>query len=449
MSDASIVLVRSGQTHGSDDAYRQLAEVYNHLTSLALLGADVAKVTEILAQRIGQGVAVLEASLDPIAMSVPPGVPAIPEGWPVSDPRLARMLGALGERRRAVRLPAAGPNLPALVAGPITVAGEIVAYVVTFESSEPARHADFDLLVTEHAATVIAVVMSHDRALADVAGQVREDLIDALLVGRVRTADDRQRWAQHIGYHQDIPHRCVVIAIDSMDFVDEDAGAASNTASGLRRSVYRTAVRSVAARAPSAIVTARREEVVVLAPLDPRGPAGLGARKLADALAGQLSIQHPRLAITVGVGGVCSHVDQVSHSYEQALRAINAARSLGRSGRAVAFEDLGLFRLLLQVPQIEDLREFAREVFGDLLEYEKKHKVGMLRTLSAYLRHNGSFHSAGEELHVHKNTVRYRLTRIEEISGLHLDRYQDRLMAEVALTILEGLEPSLVGRKAN
>jgi sugar diacid utilization regulator len=448
VSETPAALAVSARVREGEEAYRQLAEVYNHLTALALQGADVATVTEILAERMSQAVAVLEASLEPLTMCVPPALRAsLPGGWPATDERLGRMLVALGETRRAVRLPAAGPKLPALVAGPIIVAGETVAYVVTFPSSRPTPTADFDLLVTEHAATVFAVVMSRDQVLAGVAGQVREDLIDALLVGRVRTAEDRQRWAQHLGYRQDRPHRCLVIAVEGIEFATDEPGGVGPTASALRRSIHQATLQTVSARAPSAIVAARREEVVVLAERDADSPSGLGARKLAELLAGNFAGRYRGLTITVGVGSVCSHVDEVSESYEQALRAVRAARSLGRAGQAVAFEDLGLFRLLLQVPQLGELRAFAQEVFGDLLDYEARRRLGLLRTLSAYLRHNGSLQGAGEELHLHPNTVGYRLRRIEELSGLRLDRYQDRLMAQVALTIIEGLGASMVSRE--
>lgn len=439
-----------GSAHGrtGEDSYRQLAEVYNHLTSLALQGADVPAVTQILAERLGQVVAVLQPSLEPLAVSVPPDMPGLPDGWPANDPRLVKTLGVLAERRRAARLPAAGPTLPAMVVGPIVVASEIVAYVVTVQSSKSAPTADFDLLVTEHAATVFAVVMSHERALADVAGQVREDMIDALLFGRIRTLEDRQRWARLIGYCLVCPYRCLVIALDGLELAADEPGGAGQASSTLRRSIHQATMRIVSARAPLAIVAARRQEIVVLAERDPQLPSAVGARKLAELLAHHFSGRYPGLSITVGVGGSCAGVDDVSESYAQAWRAIHAAKSLGLIGRAVAFEDLGLFRILLQVPQLNELRAFAREVFGDLVDYEEERHIGLLKTLSSYLRHNGSCQLAGEELHMHRNTVRYRLSRIEDISGLKLDQYRDRVMAEVALTIIEGLEPELVSGKS-
>jgi DNA-binding PucR family transcriptional regulator len=441
------VLETVGQARDGSEAYRQLAEVYNHLTGLALQGEDVATVTQILAERVGQSVAVLDGSLEPLAVSVPPDVPApIPAGWPGADQRLVRMRLALGQTRRAVRLPGGGPDLPAVVAGPIIVAGEIVAYVVTFQSPVNAA-ADFDLLVTEHACTVFAVVMSRERALADVAGQVREDLVEALLAGRIRTAEDRQRWALQLGYKQDRPHRCLVIAVDGLELVTQEPAGAGPSTAALRRAVHRATGQVVSVRAPSAVVAARRDEVVVLAESEGSGPPVLGARSLAEILARDFSSRFAQLTITIGVGGTCSHVDEVLESYEQARRAVRAARRLGRAGQAVAFQDLGLFRLLLQVPNLDELDAFAREVFGDLLDYEARRRAGLLHTLSTYFRHNGSLQRAGEELHVHPNTVSYRLGRVQELSGLMLNRHHDRLLAEVALAIIEGLEPPAASRR--
>lgn len=438
---------REAESATGYDTFRELAEVYNHLTSLALQGADVAAVTKVLAERLGHSVALLQPSLEPLAVSTPAGGIGMPDGWPTHDPRLANTLAVLGDARRAARLPASGPKLPALVVGPIMVAGETAAYVVTLQSSKSTRNPDFDLLVTEHAATVCAAIMSRNQALADVAGQVREELIDALLIGRVRTPEDRQKWARHVGYRPDRSYRCLVIGREGPEFAVDGSGSDEQSASTVKRSILHAVTRLALTRAPSAIVAARRQEIIVLAQEDAQGPALVGARRLADLLAENLAERFRVLEITIGIGGVCTGVDEVSESYEQACRAILAATSLGQSGRAVAFEDLGLFQLLLQVPQLGGLSTFARGVFGDLIKCEEQSRIGLLKTLSAYFRHNGSCQLAGDELHMHRNTVRYRLSRIEDLSGLHLDLYRDRLLAEVALTIIEGLEPSLVSGK--
>jgi DNA-binding PucR family transcriptional regulator len=72
-------------------------------------------------------------------------------------------------------------------------------------------------------------------------------------------------------------------------------------------------------------------------------------------------------------------------------------------------------------------------------EHEHEHKSEYLATLACYFRENNSPQRASRLLHVHPNTVAYRIKRIEEITGLKLDNYRDRLIAQVALEILDAL----------
>jgi sugar diacid utilization regulator len=195
----------------------------------------------------------------------------------------------------------------------------------------------------------------------------------------------------------------------------------------------------VARRAPDAIVSVREGEMVIVAcerSGDDRRP---GPVPLAAACQAHAARLFPDAVLTIGVGGACRDPADVAGACAQARRTAGTLRRLGRHGQLMAFEDLGIHRLLLQVPDLEELRSFAREVLGALTAHEARHRSGLTRTLAVYLRENGSLQRAARELHVHPNTITYRLNRVEDITGLDLDRYQDRLMAQVALEIMEAL----------
>jgi len=82
-------------------------------------------------------------------------------------------------------------------------------------------------------------------------------------------------------------------------------------------------------------------------------------------------------------------------------------------------------------------------VLGKLSLHERDHKSEYLATLACYFRENNSPQRASRSLHVHPNTVTYRIRRIEEITGLDFDNYRDRLMAQVALEILDAVGDGL------
>jgi hypothetical protein len=320
------------------------------------------------------------------------------------------------------------------------VGDEIVAYVLTVTSDQQNLVPDVDLLITEHAATVDAVLMARERAAADAAGQLRDGLIDSLLAGGPNTVEEKHRLAAHLGYRNDLIYRCLVIPViayraGAMNPVSEQSRLA------IRRRMYESVRRLLSVHAPSAIIAMRRDEILVLAVESDGEPFHQGARNLADTLVGRLRNSFPHSSPVVGIGGDCRRLDDIAHSYEQARHAARAASSLGRADRAVSFEELGILRLLLQVPELRELNKFADDVFGRLLQYDREKGAGFLRTLSTYLKSNGSLQAAGKSLHLHPNSIAYRLGRIRDLTGLDLDRYDDRLLVQVALAIVESVEP--------
>jgi DNA-binding PucR family transcriptional regulator len=201
----------------------------------------------------------------------------------------------------------------------------------------------------------------------------------------------------------------------------------------LRQRVRESIEHFVTTRAPDAIVSARESEVVVVTVADP------DPRQLAHACLARLAELFPGARVVIGIGGPCKEPEEIARSYDQAHRTTQTLWRLGRTGAVAAFEDLGIHRLLLQVPDLGELRSFAAEVLGKLSEHEHEHKSEYLSTLACYFRENNSPQRASRLLHVHPNTVAYRIKRIEEITGLRLDNYRDRLIAQVALEILDAL----------
>jgi purine catabolism regulator len=209
-----------------------------------------------------------------------------------------------------------------------------------------------------------------------------------------------------------------------------------------RRSVLETTVESVGRMARDAIAVTRSEEVVILVPepADEHPTRSTAAVGLGNAIVERMRHPFPSVALTISISGPCADLSELPASYAQARRTLAAAQQFGREGQITTFEELGIYRLLFQVPNASELHGFANQVLGTLVAYDRRHEAELVRTLAAYLRHHGRLQSAARDLVVHVNTVSYRLQRIREIAGLDLDNSEDRLTAQVALKILEGME---------
>nr|WP_246326568.1 helix-turn-helix domain-containing protein [Actinomycetospora corticicola] len=319
-----------------------------------------------------------------------------------------------------MRVPGRGTWVRVVV--PVEVAGETAAVLIAEEDpADRSRPAALDgsaaddvlLLAAEHAATIVGVLLGRERVLAAAAGQVRDDLLSGLLLGRARSTGEAAQWAEHLGL--DVPGARVMALVP-------DDGAVAGLLAAARERLGRLV--------PDVLAVLRDSELVAVV------PAGVDPDDLAARLASGLVRGGGRWPVTVGLGRAVADLAGLARSYDQARRTVEAARRLGREGRLVRFEDLGVHRLLLQVPDPEDARTFAREVLGRLVDDPSGRAGELVRTLARYFREDGSPQRTARALSVHPNTIGYRLRRAEELSGLVLDHYSDRLAAQVALEIL-------------
>ncbi|GAA0440719.1 CdaR family transcriptional regulator [Acrocarpospora corrugata] len=417
---------------------RDLVEIYRHLSGLALQDADIGTVAELIARRTAVTVAVISQKMGILA-AASPGESYEHSVQYVHDhlihPRLAHLLAMAGKTRRALRLPDPARNA-AMIVAPILIGDTVPAYLVSLfvppVEDVPEQSEDTHLLIAEHAATICGVILARERVITSAGSQVRDDLIEGLLSGSGRDHDEVVRWAHHLGFDSERNHRVLSVLIEAPPGGSERSKLVAEHAAAATARLF-------VAQSPDAITAVRAREVIVVLSEPATPGTGIRAEQLGALCVQRLGALFPDVGVSIGIGGGFREPAHIARSYEEARRTNEAIRRLGRRGAVVAFDSLGISHLLLQVPDPEALREFANDILGEVLRHEQEHQSKYVATLKCYFQENNSLRRAAERLHVHPNTITYRVRRVEEITGLDLENYRDRLAVQVALEILETL----------
>lgn len=177
------------------------------------------------------------------------------------------------------------------------------------------------------------------------------------------------------------------------------------------------------ARDKRPLVGIRHSALYMLWPVDALTQTG----RLPEALS-RLATEFPELAI--GVGRQHDDLAGVRASFDEAQEAGQIARALG-AANPIRYEAVLLERT---VAASVGVRQLAKESLGPLLAYDAKKDAQLIPTLSAYIECNGSVTEAAKELHIHPNTVVYRLRRIGEIA--HQDPHTPRGRLTLSLSLL-------------
>jgi sugar diacid utilization regulator len=252
-----------------------------------------------------------------------------------------------------------------------------------------------ELVALEHGATVLAMELARLRSLADTELRVRRELVDHLLCG----ADEESALAlaQTLDYDLERPHQVLVV---------EGRGRRRDEEAFFH--AVRRAARDVGA---GVLLVTRGRAVVLLSP----------AKALFDRLHGAVLAELGGGTCRIGVGGVCERPSEL----KMQVVAKGATQVVG-------FEGLGVYRLLSEVQDTAGVDRFVRSWLGALLDYDSRKHSALVDTLSEYLECGGSYDAAAASLSVHRNTLKYRLQRIRELSGHDLSCPDTRFNLQLA-----------------
>jgi hypothetical protein len=160
---------------------------------------------------------------------------------------------------------------------------------------------------------------------------------------------------------------------------------------------------------------------------------GRASRKsLADELRG-LVAGRPGLSIAAGISEMTASVSQLGEAMETARRGMESARHGQGPVSIMSVADIDSFDLLLAALPSSVRRSFRDHLLGPVADYDARHGSELLRTLDVFLETCGSWQRTADELYVHVNTLRYRMQRIEELTGRRMSSMRDRTDLYLAL----------------
>lgn len=191
-----------------------------------------------------------------------------------------------------------------------------------------------------------------------------------------------------------------------------------------------TVFEDVALTVGPAVVAAGRDGLLVaLLPSSPELP------NLLRRAFGRLAPGLAKARLTVGLSDATT-VDALTGALEEARFAQRAALA-GRTRVSVVTSDEVASHVLLLATVPDDVRRtYAHRVLGPVLEHDRRTRADLIATLDEFLACSGSWSRTAESLHLHVNTVRYRIERIEQLTGRDLSQFEDRVDVFLALKSL-------------
>ena len=280
---------------------------------------------------------------------------------------------------------------------------------------------EIDQLVCEHGAAACALEMAKQKAVNETEKRLRGTFLDRLLLGDV-SQQEAIRQGERFNHDMTQTHVAFVLSWRG------------DNQPSLRR--LETIVNAIIAQQQAAALVWMREregEVVVFHATDFDDPID-HSLALSDAFSQEINRQCPSNQVAIGLGQVARDVKVWRSSYRDAVQAKELAERL-QTNIPLFIGDLGVYQLILSLSDRDKLADFCELTVGALTEYDMRQNSDLIKTLEAFFNCHGNLSQTAESLIVHRNTLLYRMNRINEIAGIDLNRPETRLALHLALTI--------------
>ncbi|NGY70123.1 helix-turn-helix domain-containing protein [Priestia megaterium] len=290
---------------------------------------------------------------------------------------------------------------------------------------------EVDIAALEHACTVISLEMMKEQAIYETQQRLKGEFIDVLFSGKMD--DSLLKKAKNLKLDQNGNYIVAIIDINGNVLIQK------------RRYVLQIINRVLRQDNINGLTVTKNNQIIILFSFERKSTLPYSKLKVSqsiDYFMKELSLKRWEINISIGVGRLKAQLENVYKSAQEASKCLRFIERHNLSTNILNYSDLGVHRLLLQNSE-EELEDFIYETIGPLLKYDRIKKSNLLNTLSSYLETGRRNAETAKLLHLHINTLNYRLKRIEDILSINFSDTEQFLNLQLALRMYHYLQGKL------
>ena len=288
-----------------------------------------------------------------------------------------------------------------------------------------------DVVLLYWARLVLEAELGKERIRLETELGFRGDFVDDLVGGHYGSVELLLQRARYLG--ADLSRGAMVMVVDIDDFAHYLA----------RRKPKEPAIQELKRRLADAVRLQTRQQFsnfllgprsdnvilfLALAEEEEAGELQEKAQLLARGVQRYVKGLLPDLTVSVGIGGYKRDPAQLREAYSEAGVALEIGHRINGPSSVSTFSETGTYKLLFRVLQEnpEELEVFYGETLEPVVHYDSRYGTELVQTLITYLGNDASTVKTAGDLFAHRHTIRYRLDRVSELTGLDVDKSADR-----------------------
>lgn len=323
----------------------------------------------------------------------------------------------------------------------LQVLGEAQGYI--FVTLPPNISADvyltpYRINVLEHTATTIALWLSRKNAIEETKLSLRSDFVQELAKGEFVSCDQANSRAKLLGYTINLPYVCILGFPENLKELFRKRKQENDSFEQWLESMLLYIEEEIYYAAQSlkreVMITYQGEILLIFLEI-PCKKKKENAANFLDLVERRLKNLLPEVVISWGIGSDCEDLEGFSESYQNANVALDIGRRKKGTGHRMLYENTRIDRVLLNLAQNKDMKEVIMSTIEPLVQYDEQRNMDLIGTLSSYNQFHGNVSQTARSLNLHRQSLLYRLRKIESLTGLSLIDSDDLFLLDLSIKI--------------
>ncbi|WP_436371897.1 PucR family transcriptional regulator [Cytobacillus sp. BC1816] len=296
----------------------------------------------------------------------------------------------------------------------------------------------FRVNVLEHTATTIALWLSRRNAIEETKMRLRSDFVHELSKGEFLSLEQADSRAKLLGYNLKLSYVCIVGYPENMEILfqkrKQDYDSYEHWLESMIQYIEEEIYYAAQSLKKDILMTYQGDQLVIFLET-PGVKENENATNFLDLVERRLGNLLPEVVISWGIGNAFEGISGFGESFRHAGTALRIGRRKKGSGQRMLYEQTRVDRVLLNLADNKEMEEIIMSTIEPLVQYDEQRHMDLIGTFIAYNQFHGNVSQTARSLNLHRQSLLYRLRKIEALTGLSLIDPDDLFLLDLSIKI--------------
>lgn len=292
--------------------------------------------------------------------------------------------------------------------------------------------------VLEHALTAAALWFQRESAIQETELRLRDDFVWSLAKGEIDSWDKVLSRAKTLNLNVTRPYVCILGLPENLKPLYDKHKAVQTPFDQWSQSIIRTMEEQLAdagrAIQRQTMITFHEDRFIIYLEV-PLNQVNETVKLYLDRVDARLGDLLPELIVSWGIGENHAGIKTFQESYNDARIALQIGTKQKGPGHRSTYANTEIYRALLSLAQNPDTQQMTLSTLGALIDYDQQRGLDLLNTLVVYIRNQGNVSQTSRVLSLHRQSLLYRLKKIESITGRSLEDPDDLFLLDLSIKL--------------